>query len=29
LMQEASSQIREALLGKPGGGLQYVWSGFN
>lgn len=29
LMQEASSQIRQALLGQPGGGLQYVWSGFN
>jgi len=29
LMQEASSQIRQALLAPPGGGLQYLWSGFN
>jgi protease-4 len=29
LIQEASSQIRQALLGQQGGGLQYVWSGFN
>jgi protease-4 len=29
LIQEASSQIRQALIGQQGGGLQYVWSGFN
>ena len=29
LIQEASSQIRQALLRQQGGGLQYVWSGFN
>jgi protease-4 len=29
LIQEASSQIRQALLKQQGGGLQYVWSGFN
>jgi protease-4 len=29
LIQEASSQIRQALVGQQGGGLQYVWSGFN
>jgi protease-4 len=29
LVQEASSQIRQALIGQQGGGLQYVWPGFN
>jgi protease-4 len=29
LIQEASSQIRNALLRQQNGGLQYVWSGFN
>jgi len=29
LIQEASSQIRQALIGQQGGGLQYVWPGFN
>jgi protease-4 len=29
LIQEASSQIRNALLRQQGGGLQYIWSGFN
>lgn len=29
LVQEASSQLRQALLRQQGGGLQYVWSGFN
>ena len=29
LVQEASSQIRQALLKQQGGGLQYVWPGFN
>lgn len=29
LIQEASSQIRQALLTPQGGGLQYVWPGFN
>jgi len=29
LIQETSSQIRQALLGQQGSGLQYFWSGFN
>ncbi len=29
LIQEASSQVRQALIGQQGGGLQYVWPGFN
>jgi protease-4 len=29
LIQEASSQLRQALLSQQGGGLQYVWPGFN
>jgi protease-4 len=29
LIQEASTQLRQALLRQQGGKLQYVWSGFN
>jgi protease-4 len=29
LIQEASSQLRQVLLTQQGGGLQYVWPGFN
>lgn len=29
LVQEASSQLRQALLRQQGGKLQYVWPGFN
>jgi protease-4 len=29
LIQEAASQVRQALAGQQGVGLQYVWSGFN
>lgn len=29
LVQEASSQLRQALIRQQGGTLQYVWSGFN
>lgn len=29
LIQETSSRLREVLLNGQGGGLQYVWSGFN
>jgi protease-4 len=29
LIEEASSQLRQALLTQQGDGLRYLWSGFN